>query len=185
MPEHWLFTDERIGAALWAAIAQLPRRSGIVVRHYRSADRGQLAARLARLARRGGHMLVVAGDARLARRVGAAGMHLPTSGPLRPALTAAAHDRAGIVRARRAGAALAFVSPLFATRSHPGRRPLGRVRFGLLARGAGVAVAALGGMTPQRFGALRPLGARGWGAIDYWLDAQRDDRRQKRIAVPR
>lgn len=185
MPKHWLFTDERMGAALWAAIARLPRGSGIVFRHYRSPDRAQLAARLVLRIRRSGHLLVVAGDARLARRVGAAGVHLPASGPLRPALTAAAHDRAGIVRARRAGAALAFVSPLFATRSHPGQQPLGRVRFGLLARGAGVAIAALGGMTPERFGALRRLGARGWGAIDFWIDARADAGRQKRIAVPR
>ena len=46
--------------------------------------------------------------------------------------------------------------------------PLGVVRFGLLIRGAGLPVAALGGVDRQRFRRLRALGAVAWGAIDAW-----------------
>jgi thiamine-phosphate pyrophosphorylase len=169
LPETWLFTDPRMGEALWGAIRRLPRGSGVVLRHYHAADRTAVARRAAKLARRYGHMLVVAGDARLARAVGADGVHMPDGGrPMRDVITAASHDRAGLVRAQRAGAKLVFLSPVFPTRSHPGARTLGAVRFGLTARGAGIAVAALGGMTPKRYARMLALGAEAWGAIDAW-----------------
>ena len=170
LPETWLFTDPRMGESLWTAIARLPGGSGIVLRHYGAPDRAALARRIAEAARRHGHMLVIAGDERLARRVGAAGTHMSDGGrPTRDVMTAAAHGRAGIIRARRAGAALVFLSPVFATRSHPGARPLGPVRFGLMTGGAGIAVAALGGMTPGRYARMQALGAQAWGAIDAWV----------------
>lgn len=169
LPETWLFTDPRMGEALWEAIPRLPRGSGIVLRHYDAADRKAIARRAAKLARRYGHLLVVAGDARLARSVGAAGVHMPDGGrPVCDVITAASHDRAGLVRARRAGARLVFLSPVFATRSHPGSRTLGPLRFALTARGVGIPVAALGGMTIKRYARMRALGAAGWGAIDAW-----------------
>ncbi len=170
LPEIWLFTDPRMGEALWDAIRHLPRGSGIVLRHYGAEDRKAIARRAAMLARRYGHMLVIAGDARLARTVGAAGVHMPEGGrPTRDVITAASHDRAGLVRARRAGARIAFLSPVFATRSHPGAGALGPLRFGLTARGAGIPVAALGGMSSKRYARMKPLGAQAWGAIDAWL----------------
>lgn len=169
LPETWLFTDPRMGEALWDAIRRLPRGSGIVLRHYDAADRTAVARRAAKLARRYGHMLVVAGDARLARAVGAAGVHMPDGGrPVHDVITAASHDHAGLVRARRAGASLVFLSPVFPTRSHPGARTLGPLRFGLMARGAGITVAALGGMNPKRYARMQALGAQAWGAIDAW-----------------
>lgn len=169
LPETWLFTDPRMGEALWDAIRRLPRGSGIVLRHYDATDRKAIARRAAKLARRYGHMLVVAGDARLARAVGAVGVHMPDGGrPVHDVITAASHDHAGLVRARRAGVSLVFLSPVFPTHSHPGARTLGPLRFGLMARGAGIAVAALGGMTPKRYARIQALGAQAWGAIDAW-----------------
>ncbi len=143
-PAVWLFTDERQGEALFAAAARLPRGVGIVLRHHGlpRPERRALAGRLARIARQRGLVLV---DERA---------------------VAKAHDRAELIAARRAGARLVFVSPVFATRTHPGARPLGPVRFGLLVRGCRVPVAALGGMTAPRFRRLRPFGATAWGAID-------------------
>lgn len=169
LPETWLFTDPRIGEALWGAIRRLPRGSGIVLRHYDAADRAAVARRAAKLAWRYGHMLVVAGDARLARAVGAAGVHMPDGGrPVRDVITAASHDRAGLVRARRAGASLVFLSPVFPTRSHTGAETLGTLRFGLMVRRTGIAVAALGGMNAKRYARMQALGAQAWGAIDAW-----------------
>ena len=68
----------------------------------------------------------------------------------------------------REGADIVFLSPVFPTQSHPGAPALGPVRFGLMARGAAGPVLALGGMTPQRARRLQPLGAAGFGAIDFW-----------------
>ncbi len=154
LPRAWLFTDPRIGEALWPALKRLPRGTGVVVRE------PALAGRVRAVARRRGLVVTVAGvDHRSARQ----------TRTTRTPLTASAHSRRELVAARRAGAALVFVSPLFATRTHPGATPLGRVRFGLLVRGAGVKVAALGGVDGKRFASLKALGAYGWGGIDAWL----------------
>lgn len=171
LPRLWLFTDERQGAALWGALERLPRGAGVIFRHYGAPDRMALAARVRAVCRRRDLWFVVAGPLRQARAWRADGSHGRHPG----ALTAPAHDRAELVAARRAGVRLAFLSPIFATRSHPGARTLGPLGFARLARGAGLAVAALGGVDRARFARLAQLGAYGWGAIDAWSVAVGDE----------
>ena len=69
--------------------------------------------------------------------------------------------------ARQAGATVAFVSPVFTTRSHPGARGLGGRRSAALARTLPMVRIALGGMNARRFRTLH--GFDGWAAIDAWL----------------
>lgn len=147
LPRLWLMTDERMGDALWTALRRLPRGSGVVFRHYalEPKEREALFDRVAKIAR--------------ARR-----LVLLRSG----VRTRSAHNRREAIAAIRAGADAIFVSPVFATRSHPGARTLGRVRFGLLVRGLDVPVIALGGMDARRAASLRPFGIHGWAAIDAW-----------------
>lgn len=158
LPAVWMFTDLRVDVL--AGLARLPKGSGIVFRHYGVPDRAALLARVAAIAKRRRLVLVIAG---LAHAVRGAGVHNRRGAGI---VTFAAHDRAELVAARRAGADLVFVSPVFASRSHPGAGAIGRVRFGLLVRGAKVPVAALGGMTARRFRTLKPSGAVAWGGID-------------------
>ena len=171
LPTAWLFTDERLGDGLWAALARLPRGGGVVFRHYGlpAGERRALLARVRAAARARRLLLVIAGGggrASDARHIGRA-----VNGRCYAGLTtAAAHERAELVAAHRRGAALAFVSPVYATRSHPGAAPLGTLRFRLLVRGAKLPVAALGGMNAARFRALRPA-ATAWGAVDAWTNA--------------
>lgn len=164
LPDLWLFTDERQGDALWTALARLPRGAGVIFRHYRAADRKGLAAKVRALCRRRGLLFVVAGPPNQARAWRADGTHGRHVG----ALTAPAHDVAELVAARRAGVSLAFLSPLRATRSHPGAPALGPLRFALMARRRGIGVAALGGVRPDERRAMGRLGAAGLGAIDGW-----------------
>lgn len=125
--------------------------------------------RVRRVARARRLLLVLAGPPRLARGWRAQGAHGHT--PHRaPGLirTMPAHDPIELRAAARAGADIAFVSPVFATRSHPGAPALGRVRLGLLVRavrGHPPAV-ALGGMTAARARSLRVVGLTRWAAID-------------------
>jgi thiamine-phosphate pyrophosphorylase len=165
LPKLWLMTDERMGDSLWDALAILPRGSGVVFRHYRlePAARRALFAKVAKVARRRGLVVVRAGPERLGR--GEAGVHGRRGPGLR---TWPAHSRREAIAGIRAGAALLFVSPVFATRSHPGAKALGRVRLGLLIRGLSVPVVALGGMNARRAAGLQPLGIYGWAAIDAW-----------------
>ena len=162
LPRRWLMTDERLGDALWQAIDALPRGGGIVFRHYATAPeaRRALFEQVRKAARRKGLLLVVAGPA-----VERGEMR---HGRIRGALTAPVHSRREAIAATRAGAALLFVSPVHATRSHPGAAALRRVRFGLMIRGLKLPVIALGGMDERRWRALRPLDVHGWAGIDAW-----------------
>jgi thiamine-phosphate pyrophosphorylase len=137
MPKTWLMTDERLGDALLPSIATLPKGSGVVFRHY-SLDpkaRRKLFLTVSALARRYRHMVVVV------------------------------HSRREAIAAERAEARLLFVSPIFATRSHPGASALGRARFGLLIANLRVPVIALGGMNKARARSLRIMKIHGWAAI--------------------
>lgn len=169
LPRLWMMTDERQGEALWLALARLPRGSGVIVRHHglEPGERRAIAARIRRIARRRGLVMVMAGAEGLARRVKADGFHLRSAhiGAGRLIRTAAAHSLPELVAARRTRADLVLLSPVFATHSHPGAKPLGRVRFGLLARRAGSPVIALGGMTARRAKSLEAFGVYGWAAI--------------------
>jgi thiamine-phosphate pyrophosphorylase len=158
-------TDERMGDSLWTALARLPRGSGVVFRHYGLglAARRALFAKVAKVSRRRGLILVRAGETRLGRDE--AGVHGRRGAGLR---TWPAHSRREAVAAIRGGADMVFVSPIFATRSHPGGRALGRVGLGLMISGLGVPVIALGGMDARRAAGLQQLGIYGWAAIDAW-----------------
>lgn len=174
LPRLWLFTDERVAEdGLLRAIAALPRGSGIVFRHYglERATRRALFRRVAALTRRHRLVLLVAGES---AGLGADGVHKAThASPRRRAScqsgyirSAAAHNTREIAIARQWGADLIFLSPVFQTRSHPGGRTLGVLRFATLTRMAHCPVIALGGMTTRRFRRCQPLGAYGWAAID-------------------
>ncbi len=151
LPALWLMTDERIGPQLWRALDRLPRGSGVVLRHHATpaTARAALKRRIARIAKRRG--LVLVDDA------------LSHGQPVR---IGRAHSAREGLAARRAGAELVFVSPVYPTRTHPGAPTLGPVRAARIARAIGLPAIALGGMTARRFRRLRALGFAGWAAID-------------------
>jgi thiamine-phosphate pyrophosphorylase len=127
-----------------AAANLLPRGSLVIVRARDGRHRAMLGQQLRAIARRRGLVLLVAGDAALARAIGANGLHLPETmaakaGRLRATnpgwlITVAAHSRAAIRRAVHADAVL--LSPVFASESHKDATPLSAVRARLIARAA-------------------------------------------------
>ena len=168
LPLLWLLSDARNDAALERALAELPRGSGFVFRHYHLAPEAR-AARfgvLARIARRAGHVVIMSGEARLAREWGADGVYgdakriADAPGVLR---LATAHDGEELALAAETGADAAFLSPVFPTRSHSDGQTLGVHGFHALAQKSPVPVIALGGMTKSR---AQELAWPRWGAID-------------------
>lgn len=173
LPDLWLVSDERIDARLPAALAGLPRGSGFIFRHYGLTPGERLARfrQLARIARRFGHVVVLSGTAREARRWGASGAYGTPRGLARgPALLrlATAHSLRELARANLGRADLVLLSPIFPTRSHPGAPALGPVRFRLTVGRSRVPVVALGGMNQPR---ARSLGIRKWAAIQSLAQA--------------
>lgn len=173
-PQQWLMTDERIGEHLWEAIERLPQgNAGIVFRHYSlvEEDRLELGARIAKAASERALVLVVGGSPLLAERLGAALLHNP-KGAARLPISLSVHDEADAEEARMLGAALAFVSPVHGTRSHPGAASLGPGRAADLARRLNCPAIALGGMDAAKFDMLEqahPGLFHGFAGIDCWL----------------
>ena len=158
-------------------MARLPPGSGVLLRPY-----GQPQCpveRIAALARQRRLILLVAGDWRLAARLGAQGLHLPEGlarhGLLAPALgwrrrrkallSMACHSLVALGRASRLGADAALLSPAFPTASHLGGKPIGPVRFGLWSGRARLPVLALGGVTSRTARRLPQGCATGLAAI--------------------
>lgn len=172
----WLVSDPVRLPDPCPAAADLPRGAGVLARGLARP----VLARLARLARRRGLVVVVAGDGRAALAA-RAGLHLPDRRPSRgllpflrarrsgapgTVLTLAAHgDGRAAARGRRLRPDLIFLSPVFATRSHPGAVALGPLRWAAAARRLGMPAAALGGVSAATVARI-PRRAAGLAAID-------------------
>jgi thiamine-phosphate pyrophosphorylase len=169
VPPVWLFTDSARLPDPLPAIAALPRGGAGVVFRQRDAV---LATAVARLCRARRLTLLIAGDAHLARHLGA-GLHL--RGGRGPAagfrlVSSSVHNARELVRARRAGAGILFISPVFPTESHPGARALGACRLSAMPRRGTkfASMIALGGINPASVRQLPPNCA-GFAAIGAHL----------------
>lgn len=165
VPPLVLMTDPRVDPL--PRLDRLPPGSAVILRHYGRPERAGLGLRLRRRCRARRLRFLVANDVRLAAALRADGLHL-AEGVARLAaaalawrrarcgcLSVAAHGRTALRRARRLGADWATLSPVFPTASHPGAPVLGVRRFAALARGAGLPVLALGGVTADTARRLR------------------------------
>lgn len=158
-----------------AVAERLPRGAGVLARGLTPS----VLLRLRGVVRRRGLLLILGGDPAAALRA-RCGLHLPDR-PLPPNLAAflaarrrgapwawlslAVHGRMAVARARRLGADFGFVSPAFATASHPGAAGLGPLRWGLLARRLGRPAVALGGVKGATAGRLPRGRLAGFAAI--------------------
>lgn len=178
LPALWLLSDAQRLPDPRAALSRLPPGAGFIFRHYETPGREAQARALRQLCRQRRIKFLLAGDWRMALRLRADGVHLPEYLAHRAAairavnpnaiITAAAHGEAAMHRARRHGANAIFLSPLFATQSHPTARPLGVVRFARLAQQSRIPVIALGGINAantRRLKGTRTAGVAGVSAI--------------------
>jgi thiamine-phosphate pyrophosphorylase len=167
LPKIWMMTDSRIGD-LVASIGRLPKRSGIIFRHYElpRRERRAMFEIIRKLARRQQHTLILGDHPRTARTWGADGAHSRSLYKSHGLRTVAVHNAREVTMAKRVKADLIFVSPVFATRSHVGARTIGRVGLGQIAGSQRRQAVALGGMNAMRAKSLSALKLHGWAAID-------------------
>lgn len=168
LPDLWLLSDARNDELLARALRALPRGSAFVFRHYHLDPKSRRARfeELMSLVAQGGHLLILSGSDDQAKAWGAAGSYGPPEavGEAPELLrVATVHDAEEMAHANAAGADAVMISPVFATRTHPGIAPLGAEKFHALAAFAEMPVIALGGMNPER---ARELGWQRWAAID-------------------
>ncbi|WP_271079305.1 thiamine phosphate synthase [Aurantiacibacter sp. MUD61] len=169
LPDLWLLSDERNDHVLEERLRGFGEPVGFVYRHYHLPDAERYARfrELDRIARAQGHYMILADSALTAREWGADGIYgAPLSlYPRRRDLihVATAHNMREIAQANRVGADAVMLSPVFPTRSHPGTKTLGAMRWHALARHAVMPVIALGGMTSEK---AKVLKSKRWAAID-------------------
>lgn len=171
-PPLWLFTDEKRLPDPRRAVARLPPGlCGVLLRHDADPNRARLARDLAQTCRARRLTLVIAGDPNLAASC-RAGLHLRGGkGPCKTTclVTSSAHNMAELVAAHRRGAACVFLSPAFATASHPGQPALGALRWAALARQTSLICLALGGIDGTSARRLPRHLCRGAAAIGAWF----------------
>lgn len=185
-PRLLLITDPGLGVDLAAAVAAALEGG---VTHLLLRDRtrsgrqlADLAGEMRALTRAHAARLLIHGDPELALAVAADGVHLPESGlPTASVrrllgdgllLGRSCHTVAAACRALADGASHVTLSPLFATRSHPGAEPLGLERFARMRRAIPGPVLALGGIGPGNAAAAMAAGADGVALIRGILDAE-------------
>lgn len=139
-PEQWLIVNRVLDRRDWDMLRQLRHGSGILLLHRPTA---QQERRLRWIARHHGHTLAVEARGRTVR----------------------VHNARELTRALIRRPRLVLLSPMFETSSHPGWRPLPRMRAAALARLCGRSAAALGGMNADRYARLARLGFTGWAGI--------------------
>lgn len=160
-------------------LKNLPRGAAVIVRHPDPRQLLELCKRIVPQAHALHIRVLVAGDPRVAVAGGADGIHLSEQvarrGPPRPRIakpdwliTAAAHGRRALARARGTGAHAILLSPVFPTDSHPEAQALGLLRFSKLARASRRPVIALGGIDARTAQRLRLSPAVGIAAIGLW-----------------
>lgn len=139
-PEQWFVVNRPLERRDWETLRRLPRGSGVLLVH---RPRGQQERRLRQIARHAAHTLAVEG----------------------PGASVRVHRAQELTRALVRRPRWVLLSPIFETSTHPGWRPLPRMRAATLARLCNRTAIALGGMNARRYKRLKPLGFEGWAGI--------------------
>ena len=186
-PGLWFVTDPARIPDPAAVAASLPRGAGVIYRTFGRPDAEAVGRALRQATRGAGVILLVGADPRLARRIGADGVHLPERlAHLAPRIkarrpdwlvTIAAHSARAVLRAARFGAHAVVISAVFPSRSPSAGQALGPIRFETLARRGKFPVIALGGINARTAGRLRLSTAAGLAAVEGLADPNRPPRR--------
>lgn len=167
--------DDRLVEAVAAAVDGGVNAVQLREKDLAPPDLARLAVRL--LEAIGGRaLLIVNGNADVAREVAADGLHLPAGAPFaHPDGVALAgrsvHSVEGALKAEREGAGYVIAGPIYETPSHPGGTPAGlRLVSGIVAA-VSVPVVAIGGITAARVPDVLSAGACGVAVISAVLGA--------------
>ena len=189
LPRFLALTDPKRAADPYLLLVKLPEGSGLVWRAYEAKPSRSQLKDLSRAARRFHTSLFLAWTDSHRIMPLPVHRHLPehclnkpyTDGMFRTMrrqspqvfVTAAAHSERAIIAAAHAGIDAVLISPVFPTRSHPGKASLGIIRFAALARLArslGLSVYALGGVNDAtKMRRLTATDATGIAGIDIFL----------------
>jgi thiamine-phosphate pyrophosphorylase len=158
-----------------AAVRELPRGSMVVIRARDANRRAELSCAILKLAQRKTLAVLIASDPEMAAQLGADGFHLPETRAGEAShwrarfpnfmATASAHSFRALMRTRLLPVDAVFLSPVFATGSHPDRAGLSPHRANIIARAIDKPVYALGGIDARNATLLTRAAFAGIAAI--------------------
>ena len=169
-PSLWYFTDKDKTKDIINTLSGLPTYSGIVLRNYCSKERKTIIKNVLRIAKRKNFMVLMGSHPRVHGNIN--GLHLPKweykcrRNTKKQIVSVSAHslkDKRKIINTK---ADIIFLSSVFHTNSHPKRKHLGIIRFGLLARSLARPVIALGGINNKNIKKLKHFPISGVAAIE-------------------
>jgi thiamine-phosphate pyrophosphorylase len=178
LPDWYVMMDRARLPDPSALVPHLPANSALIIRDPDPLVAAQMAVKLGEHCRRHG-VLVLLSCPEPPQTLPCDGIHIPEKAlarwrasdlqRLRPGLlTASAHSPRAIRRAAHFGCDAVIVSPLFATKSHPGSPALGFSRFARIVRESALPVIALGGIGKRDLRRIMLSGAQGVAGISLF-----------------
>ena len=170
-PSIWLFTDSIKTLRPVKLAESLPKRSGVVIRHYNSKKKEAIIRDILNIKKR--RMLTVLISGKNRRNINVDGNHIPQwanyNNKLNKITSISVHTAKDIRKSINLKADLVFISPVFPSTSHKSKHHLGVIKLGLLARLFKKNVVALGGMNNKNIARLRSLPISGCAGIDIFI----------------
>jgi len=172
LPNLWLFTDSLKTLKPIELSKRLPKKSGLVIRHYNSKNKTIILNDILHIKKR--RMFTVLISGKYKRGLNIDGNHFPQwANPINNGnkiTSMSFHHAKDIRKSINLKADLIFISPVFPSTSHKNKQCLGVIRLGLMARLFKKHVIALGGINNKNITRLRSLPISGCAGIELFTE---------------
>lgn len=169
------FTDRRKTPHIHKVIASLPEKTMVIIRDYDHPSRLTYAKTIITLAKKQGHMVLLAGDVAMAIRLKVDGIHVPATYWCQFLLkkkhpkwivTCSVHSQRELKNIQHNMVDVVFFSPIFRTTSHPEAIGKGYATLYRIATSSKIPLYALGGIKDTNIRYLKHSAMAGIAAID-------------------
>ena len=170
LPNLWLFTDSLKTLKPIELSKRLPKKSGLVIRHYNSKNKTIILKDILHIKKR--RMFTVLISGKYKRGLNIDGNHSPQwASPVNndnKITSMSFHHAKNLRKSINLKADIIFISPVFPSTSHKNKQCLGVIKLGLMARLFKKHVIALGGINNKNITRLRSLPISGCAGIDVF-----------------
>lgn len=187
LPPRLFITDHETTKNIEQVIKSLPKNTGVIIRDYKHTDRKNYAEAVAKICKKQKRIFLIAKDEALARKLKANGVHfpegyLPRINKIKKKnsnwlITAATHSLKTIKKHESSALPTVtawLLSPVFPTKTHIERKPLGLIRTTRIIQNTRQPVYVLGGISKKNSKKCKMTNAVGIAAIRAFLSKKLD-----------
>lgn len=175
LPPMIFITDHNKITNINNVINNLPKNSMVIIRDYNIDNRENYAFSIANICRKCGIKFLVAGDVKLARKIGADGVHLPEYMISEAEkindmqfISVSCHNIDAIKNVGKYRVNAILLSPVFPTTTHPNTNIINLDMFKIMAEDSQIPVYALGGINEKNIKNLVGIKIAGIAGIDVF-----------------